>query len=59
MVPMGSLMYGTVERRLDVCVHRACFAESVYTARRMVLGGNVKLNGQIVSCALRRAGQWD
>lgn len=46
--PVGSMLYINVERRLDVAVFRACFAQSIYKARQYVVGGNVKLNGQKV-----------
>ncbi|KAF7795457.1 hypothetical protein EIP86_006618 [Pleurotus ostreatoroseus] len=45
VAPVGSLMYTEVERRLDVLIFRACFAPSVYEARRMVVHGDVLLNG--------------
>lgn len=47
--PVGSLMFGEVERRLDVLVFRACFAQSVWQAKSLVVAGKVKLNGRIVS----------
>lgn len=46
--PVTSMMWAELERRLDVAVFRACFADSVYEARRMVIHGSVKLNGQKV-----------
>lgn len=48
-VPLGSLMFAEVERRLDVLVFRACFATSVWQAKSMVVHGKVKLNGEVVS----------
>ncbi|KIK63918.1 hypothetical protein GYMLUDRAFT_221070 [Collybiopsis luxurians FD-317 M1] len=45
MAPVGSLMLSEVERRIDTVVFRACFAHSVYEARRLVIHGNVMLNG--------------
>ena len=48
LAPVASLMYEEVERRIDVFVFRACFAHSVYEARRMVIHGNVLLNGKKV-----------
>lgn len=48
-VPIGSMLYGQVERRLDTVVFRACFAPSIYAARMAVTTGKVKLNGQTVS----------
>lgn len=59
-VPVGTMMFAEVERRLDVLVFRACFATSVWQAKSMVVHGKVKLNGEIVSihrplaCALSR-----
>lgn len=50
--PVGSLMFGEVERRIDTLVFRACFAESIYEARRLVVHGDVMLNGIKVSCNL-------
>ena len=47
--PVTSMMFSYVERRLDVCVFRACLASSVYQARQFVVKGHVKLNGQVVS----------
>ncbi|KAG0150689.1 hypothetical protein CROQUDRAFT_87518 [Cronartium quercuum f. sp. fusiforme G11] len=44
-IPLAALMYTEVERRLDVVLFRACFADSIYEARRMVLHNAVKLNG--------------
>ena len=48
MAPVGSLMLGEVERRIDTVVFRACFAHSVYEARRLVVHGDVLLNGKRV-----------
>ncbi|KIM47121.1 hypothetical protein M413DRAFT_64204 [Hebeloma cylindrosporum] len=45
MAPVGSLMFGEVERRLDVFLFRCCFVHSVYEARRLIIHGYVKLNG--------------
>jgi hypothetical protein len=47
--PVGSMIFSETERRLDVLVFRGCFASSIYMARRWVVTGNVKLNGQVVS----------
>lgn len=44
--PVGSLMFSEVERRIDVVIFRACLAHSVYDARRMVIHGQVLLNGK-------------
>ncbi|KAI8973121.1 hypothetical protein BD414DRAFT_499195 [Trametes punicea] len=46
LAPVGSLMFSEVERRIDVVIFRACFAHSVYDARRMVIHGSVLLNGK-------------
>ncbi|WVF71960.1 hypothetical protein IAT40_006770 [Kwoniella sp. CBS 6097] len=44
--PIGTMLFADVERRLDVLIFRACFAQSVWEARRYVVQGHVKLNGQ-------------
>ncbi|KAF8154711.1 hypothetical protein B0H34DRAFT_790085 [Crassisporium funariophilum] len=46
LAPVGSLMFSEVERRIDVFVFRACFAHSVYEARRLIIHGDVLLNGK-------------
>ncbi|KAJ3902515.1 nam9 protein [Lentinula edodes] len=46
MAPVGSLMFSEVERRIDTVVFRGCFAHSIYEARRLVVHGNVLLNGK-------------
>ncbi|KAI0746313.1 hypothetical protein C8Q80DRAFT_1121177 [Daedaleopsis nitida] len=46
LAPVGSLMFAEVERRIDVVIFRACFAHSVYEARRMIIHGSVLLNGK-------------
>ncbi|KAG6883116.1 hypothetical protein C0993_007766 [Termitomyces sp. T159_Od127] len=46
MAPVGSLMFSEVERRLDIFLFRCCFVHSVYEARRLIIHGNVKLNGK-------------
>ncbi|THH16309.1 hypothetical protein EW146_g4312 [Bondarzewia mesenterica] len=46
LAPVGSLMFAEVERRIDVFIFRACLAHSVYDARRMVVHGDVLLNGK-------------
>lgn len=56
LAPIGSLMFAEVERRLDVLVFRACFAHSIYEARRIVVHGNVLLNGKRVSTNSSRQG---
>jgi hypothetical protein len=48
LAPVGSLMFTEVERRIDVFIFRCCFAHSVYEARRLVIHGNVRLNGKVV-----------
>ena len=48
LAPVGSMMFAEVERRIDVFIFRACMAHSVYEARRMVVHGDVLLNGQKV-----------
>lgn len=48
LAPVGSLMFMEVERRIDVVVFRSCFTHSVYEARRLVIHGNVMLNGKVV-----------
>ncbi|GAA98089.1 uncharacterized protein L969DRAFT_93294 [Mixia osmundae IAM 14324] len=50
-VPLTSLMFREVERRLDVLVFRACLASSVYKARRMVIHGKVRVNGDVQRAA--------
>ncbi|EMD32452.1 hypothetical protein CERSUDRAFT_143917 [Gelatoporia subvermispora B] len=46
LAPVGSLMFTEVERRIDVIMFRACLAHSVYEARRLVIHGDVLLNGK-------------
>jgi ribosomal protein S4 len=48
MAPVGSLMFAEVERRIDVFIFRCCFVHSVYEARRLVIHGDVYLNGKKV-----------
>ena len=48
MAPVGSLMFSEVERRIDTFVFRCCFAHSIYEARRLVIHGDVMLNGKKV-----------
>lgn len=52
MAPVGSLMFTEVERRMDVLVFRACLAHSVYEARRLIVHGDVMLNGNKVRVLL-------
>lgn len=49
--PVGTLMYGEVERRIDVVIFRACLAQSVWQARSYITHGHVKLNGKPVTNA--------
>ncbi|KAA1477938.1 alpha-L RNA-binding motif-containing protein [Dentipellis sp. KUC8613] len=46
LAPVGSLMFSEVERRIDVFIFRCCLAHSVYEARRLVVHGDVLLNGK-------------
>jgi len=46
LAPVGSLMFSEVERRIDTIVFRSCFAHSIYEARRLIIHGDVKLNGK-------------
>ncbi|KAJ9100603.1 hypothetical protein QFC21_003647 [Naganishia friedmannii] len=46
-VPVGTMLYREIERRLDVLVFRACFATSVYQARQMVVHRKVRVNGRV------------
>jgi len=39
-------MFMEVERRIDVFLFRCCFAHSIYEARRLVIHGDVLLNGK-------------
>lgn len=48
-VPLASMMFAEVEKRLDTVVFRCCFADSIYRARMMVVHGKVSLNGRKVS----------
>lgn len=48
LAPVGSLMFSEIERRIDVVIFRACMATSVYEARRLVVHGDVLLNGKKV-----------
>ena len=57
MAPVGSLMWTEVERRIDVIIFRACLAHSVYEARRMVVHGDVLLNGKKVRLRVRQYGR--
>lgn len=44
-MPIAGLFLRDVERRLDVIVHRCCFARSAREGRAMVVQGKVQLNG--------------
>ncbi|KAL0254153.1 hypothetical protein I308_101533 [Cryptococcus tetragattii IND107] len=46
--PVGTMLFADVERRLDVLIFRSCFAQNVWEARRYVVQGHVKLNGQVI-----------
>ncbi|GJJ12336.1 hypothetical protein Clacol_006577 [Clathrus columnatus] len=59
LAPVGSLMFAEVERRIDVFVFRCCFAHSVYEARRLVIHGNVHLNGVLHTNANTRLAPGD
>ncbi|BGP55793.1 hypothetical protein JCM8202_005641 [Rhodotorula sphaerocarpa] len=48
-VPLASLMFAEVEKRIDTVVFRACFADSIYKARQMVIHGKVSLNGRTMT----------
>ena len=48
LAPVGSLMFSEVERRIDTVVFRSCFAHSIYEARRLIIHGDVMLNGKKV-----------
>jgi ribosomal protein S4 len=43
-----SIMFGELERRVDVVVFRSHFAKSIWQARQMVVQGHVKVNGNKV-----------
>ncbi|BGP24832.1 nam9 protein, mitochondrial precursor [Rhodotorula toruloides] len=45
-VPLASLMFAEIEKRLDTVVFRSCLAQSVYGARHLVMTGKVRLNGK-------------
>lgn len=47
-VPLASMMFAEVEKRLDTVVFRCCFADSAYKARQMIVHGKVSLNGKKV-----------
>lgn len=55
-VPLASMMFVEIEKRLDTVVFRCCFADSVYKARQMVVHGKVMLNGRKVRRLIRFGG---
>lgn len=59
--PVGTMLFADIERRLDVLIFRSCFAQNVWEARRYVVQGHVKLNGQVVSfylyCCVQQKGK--
>jgi len=48
LAPYLRATHAEVERRIDVIIFRACLAHSVYDARKMVVHGQVLLNGKKV-----------
>jgi ribosomal protein S4 len=46
--PVQALGFAELERRVDVVVFRSHFASSIWEARRMVVEGHVKVNGETV-----------
>ena len=46
--PIQSIMFGNLERRVDVVVFRSLFASSIWNARQMTVHGHVKVNGEVV-----------
>ena len=46
--PVQSLGFAELERRVDVVVFRSHFASSIWQARRLVVDGHVKVNGEKV-----------
>jgi ribosomal protein S4 len=46
--PIQSIMFGELERRVDVVVFRSHFAKSIWQARQMVVQGKVMINGKKV-----------
>ena len=53
-VPLASLMFVEIEKRIDTMIFRCCFADSAYKARQMVIHGKVLLNGKKVRSSLLR-----
>ncbi|KAJ3370705.1 mitochondrial 37S ribosomal protein nam9 [Kappamyces sp. JEL0680] len=52
--PIQSIMFGELERRVDVVVFRSLFASSIWNARQMVVHGHVKVNGEQCRYPARR-----
>lgn len=48
MPPIQALMFGELERRVDVVVFRSHFASSIWQARNAVVSGHVLVNGEKV-----------
>jgi len=46
--PISMLAFAEMERRLDIAVFRAMFAQSVWQARRNITKGHVMVNGVVV-----------
>ena len=46
--PIQAVMFGELERRVDVVVFRSHFASSILNARNLVVEGHVKVNGETV-----------
>jgi hypothetical protein len=46
--PISMLAFAEMERRLDIALFRAMFAQSVWQARRNITKGHVMVNGEIV-----------
>lgn len=53
-VPLASLMFVEIEKRIDTVIFRCCFADSAYKARQMIIHGKVLLNGKKVRAIPRR-----
>lgn len=50
--PIQSIMFGELERRVDVVVFRSLFASSIWNARQLTVHGHVKVNGVAVQYLL-------
>ncbi|KAJ7725048.1 hypothetical protein B0H16DRAFT_1736346 [Mycena metata] len=46
-IVLNFLVFAELERRLDVLTFRACFTRSIYEPRRLVVRGNVLLDGKL------------